>query len=44
MQDDPKTNFEIFVPDFGTNSGASCVAPLEFGGETEGAATFSLSL
>ena len=41
---DPVANFEIVVPDFGTYSGDFCVTSLEFGGETEGAVTFSLSL
>ena len=41
---DPIANFEIVVPDFGTYSGEFRVTSLEFGGETEGAATFSLSL
>ena len=41
---DPVANFEIVVPDFGTYSGEFRVTSLEFGGETEGSATFSLSL
>ena len=41
---DPVANFEIVVLDFGTYSGEFRVTSLEFGGETEGAATFSLSL
>ena len=41
---DPVANFEIVVPDFGTYSGEFRVTSLEFGGETEGATTFSLSL
>tara|TARA_B100001057_G_C22216561_1_gene706593 strand:+ start:132 stop:554 length:423 start_codon:yes stop_codon:yes gene_type:complete len=44
MLADPKANFEIVVPDFGKYSGAFRVTSFEFGGETEGAATFSLSL
>tara|TARA_B100000989_G_C19164938_1_gene313029 strand:+ start:16 stop:438 length:423 start_codon:yes stop_codon:yes gene_type:complete len=40
---DPVANFEIVVPDFGTCSGEFRVTSLEFGGETEGVATFSLS-
>lgn len=44
MQADPVANFELVVPDFGTYSGEFRVTSLEFGGETEGAATFSLSL
>lgn len=41
---DPVANFEIVVPDFGAYSGEFRVTSLEFGGETEGATTFSLSL
>ena len=41
---DPVANFEIVVLDFGTYSGEFRVTSLEFGGETEGTATFSLSL
>lgn len=44
MQADPVANFQLVVPDFGTYSGEFRVTSLEFGGETEGAATFSLSL
>ena len=44
MQADPVANFQLIVPDFGTYSGEFRVTSLEFGGETEGAATFSLSL
>ena len=44
MQADPVVNFELVVPDFGTYSGSFRVTSLEFGGETEGATTFSLSL
>ena len=44
MQADPVANFELVVPDFGTYSGSFRVTSLEFGGETEGATTFSLSL
>ena len=41
---DPVANFESVVPHFGTYSGEFRVTSLEFGGETEGATTFSLSL
>ena len=41
---DPVANFQIVVPDFGAYSGEFRVTSLEFGGETEGASTFSLSL
>jgi len=44
MQADPVANFELVVPNFGTYSGEFRVTSLEFGGETEGATTFSLSL
>ena len=44
MQADPVANFEMFVPDFGTFAGEFRVASLEFGGETEGGVTFSVSL
>ena len=44
LQADPVANFQLVVPDFGTYSGEFHVTSLEFGGETEGAATFSLSL
>ena len=44
MQADSVANFELVVPDFGTYSGSFRVTSLEFGGETEGATTFSLSL
>ena len=44
MLADAKTNFQIVVPAFGTYAGAFRVASLEFGGETEGGVTYSLSL
>jgi TP901-1 family phage major tail protein len=44
MQADPVANFEMVVPDFGTFAGEFRVASLEFGGETEGGVTFSISL
>lgn len=44
MQADPVANFEMVVPDFGTFAGEFRVASLEFGGETEGGVTFSVSL
>ena len=44
MQADPFANFELVVPDFGTFAGEFRVASLEFGGETEGGVTFSVSL
>lgn len=44
MQADNKANFEIVVPDFGTYAGAFRITSAEFGGETEGGVTYSLSL
>jgi len=44
MAADNSCNFTITVPDFGTYAGAFRIASLEFGGETEGGVTYSLSL
>jgi TP901-1 family phage major tail protein len=44
MQADPVANFEVVVPDFGTYAGEFRVTSLDFGGDTEGAVTFSASL
>jgi TP901-1 family phage major tail protein len=44
MANDNSTSFEIVVPDFGTYAGTFRIASLEFGGETEGGVTYSLSL
>ena len=44
MEADNVANFEIFVPGFGTYDGAFRIATLEFGGETEGGVTYSISL
>jgi len=44
MAADSKANFQIVVPDFGTYAGAFRITSLEFGGETEGGVTYSLSL
>jgi len=44
MQADPAANFQIVVPDFGTYAGNFRITSLEFGGETEGGVTFSVSL
>jgi TP901-1 family phage major tail protein len=37
-------NFTVTVPDFGTYAGAFRISSLEFGGESEGGVTYSLSL
>lgn len=44
MANDNSTDFEIVVPDFGTYAGTFRIASVEFGGETEGGVTYSLSL
>ena len=44
MANDNSTDFEIVVPDFGTYAGTFRIASLEFGGETEGGVTYSISL
>jgi len=44
MLADPKGNFKVTVPAFGTYSGSFYIESLEFGGETEGGVTYSLSL
>lgn len=44
MAADNACNFQIIVPDFGTYAGSFRIASLEFGGETEGGVTYSLSL
>lgn len=44
MAADNVANFEIVVPDFGTYAGEFRMDSLEFGGETEGGVTYSLSL
>ena len=44
MANDNSTDFQIIVPDFGTYAGVFRIASLEFGGETEGGVTYSLSL
>ena len=40
---DSSCNLQVILPDFGTYSGNFRVENLEFGGETEGAVTFSAS-
>lgn len=44
MAADNKSNFEIVVPNFGKYAGSFRITSLEFGGETEGGVTYSLSL
>ena len=44
LSNDPAANFKIIVPDFGTYEGAFAISSLEFGGETSGGVTYSLSL
>jgi TP901-1 family phage major tail protein len=44
MSADNSVNMQITVPDFGTYAGAFRISSLEFGGETEGGVTYSLSL
>lgn len=44
MASDNAANFEITVPDFGTYAGSFRIDSVEFGGESEGGVTYSLSL
>lgn len=44
MAADNVCNFQIVVPAFGTYAGAFRIASLDFGGETEGGVTYSVSL
>lgn len=44
MAADNACNFQVVVPDFGTYAGAFRIASLDFGGETEGGVTYSVSL
>jgi TP901-1 family phage major tail protein len=44
MSADNACNFQIVVPDFGTYAGSFRIASVEFGGETEGGVTYSISL
>lgn len=44
MSADNSTDFQVVVPDFGTYAGTFRISSLEFGGETEGGVTYSLSL
>ena len=44
MAADNSTTFEIVVPNFGTYAGTFRITSVEFGGETEGGVTYSLSL
>jgi len=44
MSADNAVNMQIVIPDFGTYAGGFRITSLEFGGETEGGVTYSLSL
>jgi len=44
MANDNSTNFQIVIPDFGTYAAAFRITSLEFGGETEGGVSYSISL
>lgn len=44
MAADNSVNMQIVVPDFGTYAGGFRISSLEFGGETEGGVTYSISL
>jgi len=44
MAADNSTTFDVVVPDFGTYAGTFRITSVEFGGETEGGVTYSLSL
>jgi len=44
MSADNACNFQVIVPDFGTYAGSFRISSLEFGGESEGGVTYSLSL
>jgi TP901-1 family phage major tail protein len=44
MLADAKANFTVTVPAFGTYAGAFYIESLEFGGETEGGVTYSVTL
>jgi TP901-1 family phage major tail protein len=44
MSADNAVNMQVVVPDFGTYAGAFRISSLEFGGETEGGVTYSISL
>lgn len=44
MSSDNAVNMQVVVPDFGTYAGAFRISSLEFGGETEGGVTYSISL
>jgi len=44
MAADNVANFQVVVPDFGTYAGAFRLTSVEYGGETEGGVSYSLSL
>ncbi|OWU83808.1 hypothetical protein ATO6_15355 [Oceanicola sp. 22II-s10i] len=44
MSADARANFQIIVPDFGTFEGEFHLASCEYGGETEGGVTYTITL
>ena len=44
MLADPKCNFKVTIPAFGTYAGSFYITSLEFGGETEGGVKYSIAL
>ncbi len=40
----PSVDFQVVIPDFGTFEGTFLIASLDYGGDSEGALTFSTSL
>jgi TP901-1 family phage major tail protein len=44
MSADNVCNFQIVIPDFGTYAGAFRISSLDFGGQTEGGATYAVAL
>ncbi len=44
MGADNACNFQIVIPDFGTYAGSFRISSVDFGGQTEGGVTYSLSL
>jgi TP901-1 family phage major tail protein len=44
MAADPRSVFQVIVPDFGTFAGTFLLSSTEYGGEVEGGVTYSLAL